>query len=154
MTLGKVLRDLSRRRRKGAYKVASALGVYHTTVYAWWKDEYRPSAAHLQAYADLMEVSMDEILKQAENDGQRQAIAERVYAVLARVAGGEDPVSAFVAETAAPNVVTKERRAALQQAAQQFKGTLSDLAGEDWDTAPAEVREQVLADLRAELLGP
>lgn len=153
MTLGAVLQSLSRRKRKGAYKVAAALGVYATTVYDWWKDEYRPSPEHLQAYAELMEVAMEDIVKQVETNEHRRAIAERVYAVLARVAGGEDPVDAFVAETAAPDVVTKERRAALRDAARQFKGTLSDLAGQEWDAAPREIREQVLEDMRAELLG-
>ncbi len=152
MTLGAVLRRLAKRKKLGAYQIARKLGVYATTVYAWWKDEYAPNDDNLQAYAALMEVTVEDILKEAGNGQERKVIAERVYAVLARVAAGEDPVAAFIAVTGSPSLVTEQRRAALADAARQFKGTLTDLAGQDWDQAPEAVRRQVLQEMETELL--
>lgn len=150
MTLGQVLKGLAKRKKLPAYRIAQQLGVYPTTVYDWWKDEYPPRPENLAAYAALMETTVGEIRALAAPPEERRQLAEQLFAVLRQISEGTDPVQAFITVTGA--LVPCERTAALKGAAVEFKAYLSAVAGLEWDQLPLPEREAVLEQFRQELL--
>ncbi len=150
MTLGQVLKELSIAKGIGAYKIAKAVGVYHTTVYDWWDDKYRPVEDKLLAYARTMGVTVDEILRKEGSAQEQSRVAEQVFAVLLDISEGHDPADAYARVTA--RAVCEERRAAIQEAARRFRLLLSEEAGIDWEKADPVVRAKVLRELQDELL--